>query len=139
MKIATLIFLFAASSSIAGQPRDAVSLDAAELPVNYRLHVEFSAPAEGVVRLGKDVVIPLPKGAEHDIAVEHPADGAPVLRVWSGGKLVRGPEDLHGIDQSGAQNFPGAKLDLGGDFTAATTFESKGGGTLFSKCAPNGK
>ncbi len=123
----------------AAPPRDAVPLDAAEVPLNYRLHIEFSAPAEGSVRLSKDVVIPLTKGAEHDVAVEHPAAGAPVLRVWSGGKLVRGPEDWKALAQSGAQDFPDAKLDLGADFTAAATFESSGSGTLFSKCAAEGK
>ena len=48
----------------AAVPRDALPLDAPELPGNFRLHVEFSAPATGVVRLGKDFTVPLPKGAE---------------------------------------------------------------------------
>ena len=107
--------------------------------MNYRLHVEFSAAAAGAVRLGKDFVMPLVAGAEHDLAVEHPAKGAPVLRVWSGGKLVRGPQEVPGISQNGAQDFPDAKLDLGADFTAVVKFESGGSGTLFSKCAPKGK
>ena len=37
------------------------------------------------------------------------------------------------------RDFPDAKLDLGGDFTAMAKFETGGGGTLFSKCAPKGK
>ncbi len=123
----------------AAPPRDAVPLEAAEMPLNYRLHVEFSAPAGGAVRLGKDVVVPLAAGAEHDVAVEYPATGAPVLRVWSGGRLVRGPEEIAGLAQNGAADFPAAKLDLGGDFTAVAKFETGGEGTLFSKCAPTGK
>ena len=107
--------------------------------MNYRLHVEFSDPAGGAVRLGKEVVVPLAKGVEHDVAVEHPAAGAPILRVWSGGRLVRGPEEIAGLLQNGAQDFPDAKLDLGGDFTAVAKFETTGGGTLFSKCALTGK
>ena len=92
-----------------------------------------------MVRLGKDLVVPLPKGLEHDLAVEHPAKGAPVLRVWSAGELVRGPEEVRGLSQNGAQEFPDAKTDLGSDFTALAKFESSGSGTLFSKCAPTGK
>ncbi|MEQ1854138.1 MAG: hypothetical protein ABMA01_21405, partial [Chthoniobacteraceae bacterium] len=118
LRIAIVTLLLARCPLVcAAPPRHAVPLDAPELPLNYRLHVEFSGLGGGAVRLSKDVVIPLTKGAEHDIAVEHPADGAPVLRVWSGGKLVRGPEDLHGLEESGAQDFPDAKLDLGADFT----------------------
>ena len=67
--------LLAASFACAAPPRDAVPLDAPELPMNYRLHIEFSAPAGGAVRLGKDFAVPLAKGAEHDVAVEHPAKG----------------------------------------------------------------
>ena len=136
----TLLFIAAlAFAAHAAPPRDALPLTAAELPLNYRLHVEFSAPAGGTVRLGKDLVVPLTNGAEHDLALEHPAKGAPVLRVWSGGKLVRGPEEVAGLSQSGTQEFPDAKLNLGADFTAVVKFESSGSGTLFSKCAPTGK
>ncbi len=133
------VFALAASLSFAAPPRDAMSLDAAELPVNFRLHVEFSSPGGGTVRLGKDFAVPLTTGAEHDIAVEQPAKGVPVLRVWSGGKLVRGPEEIAGLSASGAAEFPDAKLDLGTDFTAVAKFETRGEGTLFSKCAPKGK
>ncbi len=136
----TFVLLLPFISSLdAALPRDAVPLDAAELPLNYRLHVEFSAPTGGALRLGKEVVVPLAKGAEHDVAVEHPAKGAPVLRVWSGGKLVRGPEEIAGLSASGAQNFPDAELDLGADFTAEAKFETGDDGTLISKCAPTGK
>ncbi len=135
------LFLIAALAiaAHAAPPRDALPLTAAELPLNYRLHVEFSAPAGGTVRLGKDLVVPLTNGAEHDLALEHPAKGAPVLRVWSGGKLVRGPEEVAGLSQSGAQEFPDAKLNLGADFTAVVKFVTTGSGALFSKCAPTGK
>lgn len=91
------------------------------------------------MRLSKDLVIPLTNGTEHDFALERPGKGAPVMRVWSGGKLVRGPEELEGLSQSGAQEFPDVKLNLGGDFTAVAKFESSGSGTLFSKCATTGK
>ena len=141
MKI-TAVFLLAASIAIAGPPRvalprdarDALPLDAAELPLNYRLHVEYqhSGPTNGVVRFGKDFSVPLAMGNEYDIAVEHPAKGAPVLRVWSDGKLVRGPEEVPALAASGARDFPAAKLDFGADFTAAVKFESSSDGALFS-------
>src|SRR5687767_1320522 len=109
---------FFLSTSLPAAPRDAVPLDAPELPLNFRLHVEFSAATVSVVRFGESASVPLAKGVEHDVAVEHPAKGAPVLRVWSDGKLVRGPEELPLLSASGAKDFPEAKLDLGVDFTA---------------------
>jgi hypothetical protein len=81
----------------------------------------------------------LSKGVTHDLAVEQPARGAPVLRVWSGAKLVRGPEEIPALAPNGAQDFPGMKLDLAADFTAVARFETRGGGTLLAMCAPQGK
>ncbi len=113
--------------AFAAMPRDAMPLTSPELPLSYRLHIEFSDPAGGAVRLGQNLVVTLTKGAEHDVAVEHPAKGAPVLRVWSGGKLVRGPEEVTSLSQSDAQDFPDAQLNFGADFTAAATLASSGG------------
>lgn len=86
----------------AALPRDAVPLDAdaLKLPEDYRLHVEFSAPAEGSVRLARDFIVRLPEGTRHDIAVEHPDEVTSVLRVWSDGKLVRGPEAAPALAQA---------------------------------------
>ncbi|MGB8167104.1 MAG: DUF6797 domain-containing protein [Chthoniobacteraceae bacterium] len=137
--LAPALILVVASAAFGARPRDAVPLDAPELPLNYRMHIEFSAPAAGALRLNKDLAVPLSNGAEHDVAVEHPATGPAVLRVWTGGKLVRGPEELPALAQNGARDFPEARLDLGADFTAVARFESSGSGTLFSKCAPTGK
>ncbi len=123
------------AGSLGAAPRDSVPLDVPEWPLNYRLHLEGAAK----VRLAEDLTIMLDGKGSHDIAVEHPADGAPVLRVWRGGKLVRGPEEVPTLAQTGAQDFPDAGLDLGADFTAMATFESNGSGTLFSMCAPQGK
>ena len=47
MKILAALFL-TASIAFAAPPRDAVPPEAAELPLNFRLHVEFSAPGGGV-------------------------------------------------------------------------------------------
>jgi glucose/arabinose dehydrogenase/mono/diheme cytochrome c family protein len=131
-----LIPLLAISPIIsAAPPRDALPLDALEWPLNYRLHLDGAA----TVKLTENLSLKLDASGPHDIAVEHPADGAPVLRVWSGGKLVRGPEEVPALAQTGARDFPEAKLDLGADFTAMAVFESNGEGTLFSKCAAQGK
>ena len=139
MKSFITALTLASATAIAAAPRDSVPLDSGAIPQNYRLHVEFTAPSTGSVRLGPQLTIPLPMGIDHDVAVEHPANGAAVLRVWSGGKLVRGPEELKGASGTGAQDFPAAKLDLGADFTAVVKFDSRGSGTLFSKCDPTGK
>jgi mono/diheme cytochrome c family protein len=132
--ILTLLFAFLCGHSSAA-PRDSLPLDAPEWPLNYRLHLDGAAK----VKLSDVLTLTLGAGSSHDIAVEHPAAGAPVLRVWSGGKLVRGPEDVPSLITTGAMDFPQEHLDLGADFTAMAAFESSGRGTLFSKCAPAGK
>lgn len=134
-----ILSLFTVSALFGGHsqatPRDALPLDAPEWPLNYRLHLEGAAK----VKLSDELTLSLDAKGPHDIAVEHPAKGAPVLRVWSDGKLVRGPEDVPALAKTGAQDFPDARLDLGADFTAMAEFESTGQGTLFSMCAPTGK
>ncbi len=133
------ISFYAAAFASAAPPRDAVTLDAPELPANFRLHVEFAAPGGGIVRLGDHVAVRLTGAAEHDVALEYPAAGAPVMRLWSGGKLVSGPQEIPNLSRMGAMDFPEAKLDFGADFTAVVKFETNGSGTLISKCPPAGK
>ena len=117
-------------------PREALPLDAAEWPADYRLHLDGAAK----VRLGDSLSLALEKtNAPHDIAIEHPANSSPVLRVWSAGKLIRGPEEIVSLSQKATGSFPDAKVDLGKDFTAVASFESKADGTLFAKCAKKGK
>ena len=116
-------------------PREALPLNAPEWPLNYRLHLDGAAK----VKLSDELTLSLDAKGPHDIAVEHPAKGAPVLRVWSDGKLVRGPEEVPTLAQTGAKDFPDASFDLGADFTAMAEFESTGQGTLFSMCAPTGQ
>ena len=128
-------FLVLQSLAFAATPRDSLPLDATEWPLNYRLHLDGAAK----VKLSDDLTITLDAKGAHDIAVEHPASGAPVLRVWSGDKLVRGPEDVPTLAQTGAKDFVDAGLDLGADFTAMVRFEANGDGTLFSKCARKSK
>ena len=110
-----LAIVFSATGC-AAPPRDSLPLTAPEWPLNYRLHVEFAEVGESKVYLRDEVIVTLSKALDHDIAVENPIKGAPVLRVWSGGKLVRGPEEITTLVRNGAQDFPKAKLDLGADF-----------------------
>ncbi len=138
MKFSIIASALTFTTAVAAPPRGSLPLTAPEWPQNYRLHVELAEAGEANVRLSDAVSVTLSKALDHDIAVEHPSHGAPVLRVWSGGKLVRGPENVSGLAESIARDFPAAKLDLGADFTAVTTFESKADGALFSKCAANG-
>lgn len=139
------VFLLLANVVVSAPPRDAFPLEAPVLPRNFRLHVELPGNEGARVRLGGGVVVPLVGGGEHDIAVEHPPGGAPVLRVWSGGVLARGPEEVAALARSGAQDFPEARVRLDSDVTVMARFTSTGGGTLFSKCplsgdwAPNAK
>lgn len=130
-----LFFAIIFNHALTAAPRDSLPLDSPEWPLNYRLHLDGAAK----VKLSDDLIFSLDAKGPHDIAVEHPADGAPVLRVWNDGKLVRGPEEVLSLTQTGAKDFTNANLDLGADFTAMVVFESNGEGTLFSKCAPTGK
>lgn len=123
------------SSVLLAGPRDSLPLDAPVWPSDYRIHLEGPATA----KLTKDVLVTLDGKSGSDIAVEHPANGSPVLRVWTDGKLVRGPEEVPSLRSSGAKDFPGSTVDLGSDFTALSRFETLGGGTLFSVCPPAGE
>ncbi|HEX2747409.1 MAG TPA: LamG-like jellyroll fold domain-containing protein, partial [Verrucomicrobiales bacterium] len=119
-------------------PKDAVNPAAPEWPENWRVHAVFSSVEGGTLRWADGFTLPL-KGTVHDIALEHPEGSAPVLRVWSDGKLVRGPEEVPALGSAPAADFPNTKTDLGANFTAYSRFSTKGGGTLFSKCAPADK
>lgn len=131
----TLISLFLVGSVLGEVPRGALPLDAAEWPANYRLHLEGA----GTVVFSDEVKIELNGSKVQDVAVEHPVGGSPVLRVWSGAELVRGPEEVAGLARSVAKDFPDSELDLGGDFTAMVSFVAHGDGTLFSKSDAGGE
>ncbi len=136
LPIPLLLALFCCSGfTTHAAPRDALPLDAPEWPLNYRLHLDGAAK----VKLSDDLIITLDANGAHDLAVEYPSKGAPVLRVWNENKLVRGPEDVPTLTQSGAKDFVDAGLDLGADFTAMVRFEANGEGTLFSNCARKSK
>lgn len=130
-----LLFFLLPGAPAGAAPRDALPLDAPEWPLNFRLHLE----GEAVVKLTDGLAVALEGNGPHDLAVEHPTEGPPLLRVWKGGALVRGPEELPSLGTPTAADFPEAGLDLGDDFTAMAIFETRGNGTLFSKCAPAGK
>lgn len=132
--------MFVLGSALAAGPRDSFPLETtASWPRDYRVHVEIEGSAGGQVRLAPDLVVPLVGAGGHDVAVEHPASGAPVLRVWSGGILARGPEEMPALARSGAREFPEARLRLDADYTAVVRFRSGGDGTLFALCPPVGK
>ncbi|MBM3846883.1 MAG: cytochrome C oxidase Cbb3 [Verrucomicrobia bacterium] len=87
-------------------PREATALTSAEWPMNYRLHLE--GPTK--VSLSDALTLNLDEQGPHDIAVEHPAKGLPVLRVWTKGKLVRGPEDVPSLALSNPTKTQEARL-----------------------------
>ena len=136
MKLPLLLACSLATAALAEIPRGALPLDTPEWPADYRLHLEGSSKVVFADKLALDLKA---ADAPHDIAVEHPADGPPLLRVWSAGKLARGPEAVPSLAKSGARDLPDANLDLGADFTAMVSFVTSGGGTLFSLCSPDGE
>ncbi len=119
-------------------PRHALSMETPEWPRSYRLHVEFSDKTGGVVRWGKEWSLPLRGAIAQDIAVEHPAEGPAILRVWSDGALVRGPEEIAALSSGGGVDFPSAGISFGKDVTARVQFAAQGPGTLFAVCSPLG-
>jgi mono/diheme cytochrome c family protein len=129
-----ILFIGLALCAQAAPPRDSLPLDAPQWPRNYRLHLEGT----NKVSWGDGLVLPLDAKAVHDIAIEHPEEGAPLLRLWRNGKLMRGPEEVPSLHLTGGE-YPDAGLDLGADFTAMVTFVTKDDGTLFAKCAAKGK
>lgn len=129
-----LLWLAIVATAQAAPLRDALPLEAVQWPKNYRLHLEGSTR----VSWGDAFSLTLDAKAVHDIAIEHPAKGAPLLRMWTDGKLVRGPENAPWLRDEGGE-FPDAGLDLGADFTAMVSFRTTGDGTLFAKCAPKDK
>jgi mono/diheme cytochrome c family protein len=133
--ILSAVLCASALTASGAPPREALPLDAPEWPANFRLHLDGAAK----VKLRPNLTLSLDSAGPHDVAVENPAKGSPVLRVWSAGKLVRGPENLPALEKSGAKDFADANLDFGAEFTAVAVFEGTGDGTLFSKCAPTGK
>ncbi len=120
--------------ALAATPRGALPLATGTWPENYRLHVEGASR----VSWSEDLSIALDATLSHDIALERPELGDPLLRVWTDGKLVRGPEKMRGLAEQGGE-YPEAGLDLGADFTVLASFTTKANGTLFSKCDAKGK
>lgn len=139
MKLPTTILLLTTTLALANAPKNSQPLDA-PLPTNFRLHVEFTTPSTGVVRLSPENVVQLPKGSVFDIALERPAKGKPVLRVWEGGKLVQEASEI--ADSIGGGSaisiHKDPKLNLGVDFTFSANFIARGNGTILSKCAERG-
>lgn len=126
--------LLPAVFSLAAQaaPRETLPLDAPEWPRDYRIHL--NGPAKVV--FSDKLAFEFKDAGPHDLAVEHPAEGPPLLRVWKEGNLVRGPEESPALAARAAAEFPDAGINLGADFTLMATFATRGNGTLASKCDP---
>lgn len=80
----------AGADGVEALPRGAMPIEAAEWPRDWRLHLKGPArvqPAGGPS-------LALEAGHDHDLAVEHPPEGPPWMRLWRDGVLVRGPEKL---------------------------------------------
>ena len=125
-------------NAFAATPRDAIPVHSQEWPRDYRLHLQWEAPAGAVVRFGTDLSVNLEPAMSHDLAVEFPDGRRPLLRVGRDGKLVRGPEDAPALADTGATVLPNARVDFGTNITVSVEFHARGDGTLVSKCAPEG-
>lgn len=91
-----LLVLATAAPVMALPPRDALPLEEAAELNEYRLRVRFSSDEGGSVRLKNGRVIDLAGSEVHDVALETAPKGARLLRAWSGGRLVIGPEEIAG-------------------------------------------
>lgn len=135
MFLRAILCTLLAAPLLAGIPRNAMPLEAPEWPRDYRIHLEGPA----TVKLAAGLELKLENPGPHDIAVEHPAGTAPVLRVWNQDKLVRGPEEVPALATFRPRDFPDAGLRFDKAFTAFVRFTTRGGGTLFAFCDPAGK
>lgn len=118
-------------------PRGAVTLEAGvQLPPNWRFHLELASPSTASVAIGKFEIF-LGQGREHDIALERPEGSPPVLRVWSDGVLVRGPEPVAELAPAVARDFPGEKINFGADFTPDFTGGTIKGVKIWKRALPD--
>ena len=83
-----MILLIGTASAM---PRDALPLDAEEIPRDYRLRIVFHEN-DGSVQITPGLAVPLAADIPHDIAVEHTQGDEIAVRVWSSGTLVSGPD-----------------------------------------------
>jgi mono/diheme cytochrome c family protein len=88
------LWILAMTQVMALPPRDALPLEQAGKLRNYRLHVRFSSPDGGKLTLGGLRTFDLTGSAAHDVAVESAPGKGVMVRVWSDGKPVLGPEEL---------------------------------------------
>ncbi len=125
-----------------------------ELPPRFLASFEFtgaSDQAQAIVKYDGD---DLTRIAAEDAwkSVQIAVDTiAGVRSVWVGGKPILEEEAFRPSSGESTSDAPagelwrsapgeaGKEFDLGGEFTAAIRFRSDDGGTLLSKCAPEGK
>ena len=90
------LLLGAVAPVLALVPRDALPLDQSAKLDEYRLRVRFSEARGGSVKIAGGKLIELSGATVHDLALEKTPKGRGLLRVWSGGNMVRGPEEIPG-------------------------------------------
>ena len=152
-----IAFALATATSAAENANFSISPDkphqwTGELPSRYLVSFEFknaSRGAKAMVNLDKQTVFEAPSKDDWQAAqiAINPESGS--YSSWLGGKELAVDQALAN-QQAKKVKSPGTSwqsspveakkiYNLGGDFTIAAKFKTKGNGAIISKCAPEGK
>lgn len=93
MRLPTLLAAVILTLPAAAMPRDAVVVDAEEIPRDYRLRVVFQGQP-GVVTIAHGHTLTLKPDVRHDIAIERTDAGELAIRHWADGELLLAPQIL---------------------------------------------
>lgn len=111
---------------------------------NFRLFMDYNLPAgkEGFLHLGPDIKLHLLTG-HHVLSVEHEHlenQSGRLFAMLDGREMMnmRLPSLQSGKFESNTEESRN-KFPMDDDFTVFASFSTKGKGTLFSKCLPDGK
>mgnify|MGYP003640099841 CR=1 FL=1 len=114
-------------------------LTSAEL-ANFRLHLAYEASVATKAKLHEHLSLDLPKGSHVvELTYEHlEGKSAFVSSRLDGAAQLQGHEIPQSIAGANFQTTDD-RIRCDRDYTVAATFQTTGNGTLFSRCAPEGK
>ena len=106
---------------------------------NFHLHLDYQSDTASELLVTEGFSLTLPSGA-HILELTYQQTGSrpTQLSAWIDGKVLHQNKFLPaGEGQSFTSDDKALRIDQ--DFTVAASFQSTGDGTIFSKCAPEGR
>lgn len=107
---------------------------------NFRLHLAYEAATSAKLAVRDGLSIDLPAGSGTlGLTYDHQAGKPAVLSATVNGEPIHESRVLPG--SAGGPTFTSADPDLrfSGEYTIAASFQTTGNGSIFSRCAPEGK